>query len=121
MSDVETVQQEVGEVLVSDLGLDGVRLSPSGGLAVSVDGTEVFLDVFSRGSTLSSVWTIVCRWLIWPLAGNRSRQPASKIDRLTASSCSEVFPSSLMPAWPRSCVPLGRSAALVDVGCAPTR
>ena len=50
MSDVETVQQEVGEVLVSDLGLDGVRLSPSGGLAVTVDGTEVFLDVFARGS-----------------------------------------------------------------------
>ena len=49
MSDVETVQQEVGEVLVSDLGLDGVRISPSGGLAVNVEGTEVFLDVFARG------------------------------------------------------------------------
>lgn len=49
MSDVATVQQEVGEVLVSDLGLDGVRRSPSGGLAVNVDGTEVFLDVFPRG------------------------------------------------------------------------
>lgn len=49
MADVTTVQQEVGEVLVSDLGLDGVRHSPSGGLAVQVDGTEVFLDVFPRG------------------------------------------------------------------------
>lgn len=49
MADVTTVQQEVGEVLVSDLGLDGVRHSPSGGLAVNVDGTEVFIDVFPRG------------------------------------------------------------------------
>ncbi len=49
MSDVATVQQEVGEVLVSDLGLDGVRHSHSGGLAVNVDGTEVFLDIFARG------------------------------------------------------------------------
>lgn len=50
MADVAAVQQEVGEVLVSDLGLDGVRLSPSGGLAVNVEGTDVFLDVFARGS-----------------------------------------------------------------------
>ncbi len=49
MADVAVVQQEVGEVLVSDLGLDGVRHSPSGGLAVSVDGVEVFIDVFARG------------------------------------------------------------------------
>lgn len=49
MADVAVVQQEVGEVLVSDLGLDGVRRSPSGGLAVNVEGTEVFLDVFARG------------------------------------------------------------------------
>lgn len=49
MADVEVVQQEVGEVLVSDLGLDGVRHSPSGGLAVTVDGTEAFIDVFARG------------------------------------------------------------------------
>lgn len=49
MADVETVQQEVGEVLVSDLGLDGVRLSASGGLACVVDATELFLDVFPRG------------------------------------------------------------------------
>ncbi len=49
MSDVATVQQEVGEVLVSDLGLDGVRHSPSGGLATKVEGTDVFLDVFARG------------------------------------------------------------------------
>jgi len=49
MADVAVVQQEVGEVLVSDLGLDGVRHSPSGGLAVNVDGTEVFIDVFARG------------------------------------------------------------------------
>jgi hypothetical protein len=50
MSDVSTVQQEVGEVLVSDLGLDGVRISPSGGLACNVEGTDVFLDVFARGA-----------------------------------------------------------------------
>lgn len=49
MADVAVVQQEVGEVLVSDLGLDGVRHSPSGGLAVNVEGTEVFIDVFPRG------------------------------------------------------------------------
>jgi len=49
MADVAVVQQEVGEVLVSDLGLDGVRHSPSGGLAVKVDGVEVFIDVFPRG------------------------------------------------------------------------
>jgi len=49
MADVAVVQQEVGEVLVSDLGLDGVRHSPSGGLAVNVEGTEVFIDVFARG------------------------------------------------------------------------
>lgn len=49
MADVATVQQEVGEVLVSDLGLDGVRISPSGGLACNVEGTDVFLDVFARG------------------------------------------------------------------------
>jgi len=49
MADVSVVQQEVGEVLVTDLGLDGVRLSPSGGLAVSVEGKEVFIDVFARG------------------------------------------------------------------------
>ena len=49
MADVAVVQQEVGEVLVSDLGLDGVRHSPSGGLAVNVEGTEVLIDVFARG------------------------------------------------------------------------
>lgn len=49
MADVATVQQEVGEVLVSDLGLDGVRISASGGLACNVEGTDVFLDVFARG------------------------------------------------------------------------
>ena len=49
MADVSVVQQEVGEVLVSDLGLDGVRRSPSGGLAVHVEGTEVLIDVFARG------------------------------------------------------------------------
>ncbi len=50
MAEVATVQQEVGEVLVADLGLDGVRHSPSGGLAVNVEGTDVFVDVFARGA-----------------------------------------------------------------------
>ena len=59
MSDVATVQQEVGEVLVSDLGLDGVRHSPSGGLAVSVEGTEVFIDIFPRGGPEGSAGTVV--------------------------------------------------------------
>lgn len=49
MADVAVVQQEVGEVLVSELGLNGVRQSASGGLAVRVEETEVFLDVFARG------------------------------------------------------------------------
>ncbi|MCW3009725.1 MAG: hypothetical protein JWO90_129 [Solirubrobacterales bacterium] len=59
MATVEAVQQEVGEVLVSDLGLDGVRLSPSGGLAVNVEGTEVFLDVFARGGEGADAGTVV--------------------------------------------------------------
>ena len=50
MADIAVVQQEVGEVLVSDLGLNGVRRSPSGGLAVKVEETDVFIDVFERGS-----------------------------------------------------------------------
>ena len=49
MSDVATVQQEVGEVLVSDLGMDGVRHSASGGLACRIEETDVFLDVWARG------------------------------------------------------------------------
>lgn len=49
MADIADVQQEVGEVLVSELGLDGVRHSASGGLAVEVEGTSVFVDVFARG------------------------------------------------------------------------
>ncbi len=50
MADVAVVQQEVGEVLVAELGLDGVRRSHSGGLAVKVEGTDVFIDVYARGS-----------------------------------------------------------------------
>lgn len=49
MADVAVVQQEVGEVLVAELGLNGVRQSPSGGLACNVEETDVFVDVFARG------------------------------------------------------------------------
>jgi hypothetical protein len=50
MSNVTAVQQEVGEVLVSEMGLDGVRASASGGLTFKVDGTDVLIDVFDRGT-----------------------------------------------------------------------
>lgn len=50
MADVAAVQQEVSEVLVAELGLNGVRTSPSGGLAVRVEEAEVFIDVFARGA-----------------------------------------------------------------------
>lgn len=48
MSNVTTVQQEVSEVLVAEMGLDGVRLSASGGFACKLDGTDVLIDVFAR-------------------------------------------------------------------------
>jgi hypothetical protein len=48
MSNVTAVQQEVGEVLVSELGLEGVRHTGSGGLACKVDGADVLIDVFER-------------------------------------------------------------------------
>lgn len=50
MADVAAVQQEVSEVLVAELGLNGVRASPSGGLAVKIEETDVFVDVFARGT-----------------------------------------------------------------------
>lgn len=58
MSNVTAVQQEVSEILVAELGLDGVRLSASGGLACKLDGTDVLIDVFQR-SPESDAGTVV--------------------------------------------------------------
>jgi hypothetical protein len=60
MSSVTTVQQDVGEVLVTELGLEEVRISGSGGLACRIEGTDVLVDVFERdaGSDAGTVVSV---------------------------------------------------------------
>jgi hypothetical protein len=43
---VESVKAEVQKLLVSDLQLNAVKLTQSGGFSFQVDSTEVFVDIF---------------------------------------------------------------------------
>jgi hypothetical protein len=49
MSNIAAVKAEVQRLLMEDLKLNAVKLTPSGGFSFRVDSAEVFIDVIARG------------------------------------------------------------------------
>src|SRR3954453_2822821 len=49
MSNLDAVKATVQQLLVEDLKLNGVKLTPSDGFSFQVESAEVFVDVMERG------------------------------------------------------------------------